>query len=149
MESELSREKVIDDLYLFLRTLYHYERSIARRYGLNYQEIYLLQNLRRNSSERLTEIANLLDVPMFAASRLVERLLEKKLVDKEKNAHDRRSISVSLLPEGERIVRVIEQESYERIRQGSHDLSQEKFAEMLGVVERLYQVLGIPERLVR
>ena len=126
MVKNLPREKVENDLYLFLRTIYHYERNIAAMFGLDYQEIYLLQSLRRASPQRLTDISLVLDIPMFTASRLVERLAQKKLIRKEKGAADRRSISVSLLPEGEKTVRAIEKESYERIVQNSDHLSDEK-----------------------
>jgi len=148
MEPDVSQEKVIDDLYLFLRTVYHYERNIARRFDLNYQEIYLLQSLRRSSPQRLTEIARVLDIPMFAASRLVGRLLKNHLVAKEKGAHDRRSISVSLLPEGEKIVQTIETDSYAQILKGTSEMSKDEFSGLLRMVEKLYRILGLPADLV-
>ena len=100
MTVKISREKVDNDLYLILRTIYHYERSISTRFGLDYEEIYLLQSLRRTSPQRLTEIATMLNIPMFSASRLVGRLAKNSLVSKEKGTKDKRSLSVRLLPAG-------------------------------------------------
>jgi len=145
MVKNLPREKVENDLYLFLRTIYHYERNIAAMFGLDYQEIYLLQSLRRASPQRLTDISLVLDIPMFTASRLVERLAQKKLIRKEKGAADRRSISVSLLTEGEKMVRAIEKESYERIMQNSDHLSDEDLASLFRMTEKIYELLGIPK----
>ena len=149
MDKKPSQQKVVDDIYLFLRTIYHYERNIAARFGLDYQEIYLLQNLRRVSPQRLTEIARVLDIPMFSASRLVERLVQKKLITKEKGVEDRRSISVSLLPEGEKVVGLVEQDSYERIMDSAKEMSKEDFASLLQMSERLHQVLGVSKSVIQ
>jgi DNA-binding MarR family transcriptional regulator len=116
---------------------------------LDYQEIYLLQNLRRVSPQRLTEIARVLDIPMFSASRLVERLVQKKLITKEKGVEDRRSISVSLLPEGEKVVGLVEQDSYERIMDSAKEMSKEDFASLLQMSERLHQVLGVSKSVIQ
>lgn len=145
MSNKVSREKVDNDLYTFLRTIYHYERSISSQFDLDYQEIYLLQSLRRTSPQRLTEIANTLEIPMFTASRLVGRLMEKNFLTKVKGSQDRRSISVSLLPKGEEIVQAIEAESFKRIQENTTDMSDEELNSLLTMAEKLYEILGIPQ----
>ena len=149
MAKSISREKVVDDLYLFLRTIYHYERNIAAKFGLDYQEIYCLQSLRRSSPQRLTEIAATLEVPMFTASRLVGRLVEKGLITKGKGSQDRRSISVSLQPKGEDLVNAIEAHSFKLIQENSGDLNDEEVNSLLTLSEKLYRVLGVPQAQVK
>jgi DNA-binding MarR family transcriptional regulator len=149
MKQTISREKVDNDLYTFLRTIYHYERNIAAKFGLDYQEIYCLQSLRRVSPQRLTEIANTLEVPMFTASRLVGRLVEEEYLTKVKGSHDRRSISISLLPKGEEVVKAIEEDSYNNILKQSENLNDEGFAALFAMAETLYKVLGVPEARVK
>jgi DNA-binding MarR family transcriptional regulator len=144
MAKNISREKVEDDLYLFLRTIYHYERNIAVQFDLDYQEIYLLESLRRESPQRLTEIARRLDIPMFSASRLVARLAQMELVSKDKSSGDRRSISVQLLSKGKQTIRAIDSDSYSRILNNSTDWSQTDFDSLFRMAEKLYEVLGIP-----
>lgn len=144
MGQPIAREKVDDDLFMFLRTIYHYERNIAAQFGLNYQEIYLLQTLRRKSPQCLTDIAKVLDIPMFSASRLVERLVKQKLLTKEKDSRDRRSIQLTLLPEGEKIVERIAEDSYTRITQNLQNLDEKNVDSLFHTTEILYQVLGIP-----
>jgi DNA-binding MarR family transcriptional regulator len=139
----IAREKVDDDLFLFLRTIYHYERNIAAQFGLNFQEIYLLQTLRRKSPQCLTDIANVLDIPMFSASRLVGRLIKQGLLAKEKDPKDRRSILLTLLPEGEKIVQRIMDDSYTRIMQNIQNIDEEKVDSLFRTTQILYQVLGI------
>jgi DNA-binding MarR family transcriptional regulator len=149
MNKKISREKVDNDLYLFLRTIYHYERNIAAQFGLDYQEIYLLQSLRRSSPQRLTEIAKTLEVPMFTASRLVGRLVANHLITKEKGLQDRRSISITLLPKGEEVVHAVESESYKRILQNTAAMSNEEVEALFRTAEKMYEVLGIPANRVQ
>lgn len=144
MGQPIARQKVDDDLFMFLRTIYHYERNIAAQFGLNYQEIYLLQTLRRKSPQCLTDIAKVLDIPMFSASRLVERLVKQKLLTKEKDSRDRRSIQLTLLPEGEKIVERIAEDSYTRITQNLQNLDEKNVDSLFRTTEILYRVLGIP-----
>jgi DNA-binding MarR family transcriptional regulator len=149
MDKKISREKVNNDMYLFLRTIYHYERNIAAQFGLDYQEIYLLQSLRRRSPQRLTEIAATLDIPMFTASRLVARLVQMEMVSKRKGVSDRRSISVELLAQGEKVVCEVEEKSYTLIMQNSAQMSDSDFESLLRMVEKIYEILGIPENKVQ
>jgi DNA-binding MarR family transcriptional regulator len=149
MDKKISREKVNNDMYLFLRTIYHYERNIAAQFGLDYQEIYLLQSLRRRSPQRLTEIAATLDIPMFTASRLVARLVQMEMVSKRKGVSDRRSISVELLAQGEKVVCEVEEKSYTLIMQNSAQMSDSDFESLLRMVEKIHEILGIPENKVQ
>jgi DNA-binding MarR family transcriptional regulator len=92
----------------------------------------------------LTDIAKVLDIPMFSASRLVERLVKQKLLTKEKDSRDRRSIQLTLLPEGEKIVERIAEDSYTRITQNLQNLDEKNVDSLFRTTEILYQVLGIP-----
>jgi DNA-binding MarR family transcriptional regulator len=149
MKQTISREKVDNDLFIFLRTIYHYERNIAAKFGLDYQEIYCLQSLRRVSPQRLTEIATTLEVPMFTASRLVGRLVEEEYITKVKGSRDRRSISISLLPKGENVVKAIEEDSYQNILQHADNLNEEGLNTLFSMAETLYEVLGVPQARVK
>ena len=144
MNKLISKEKVVNDLYLFLRTMYHFERNIAAQFGLDYQEIYLLQNLRRTSPQRLTEIAKTLEIPMFTASRLVGRLVQEKFITKEKGSLDRRSISITLLPRGEEVVGAVESQCYTSILHNTAEMSNEDVDSLLRMAEKMYEVLGVP-----
>jgi len=149
MTVKISREKVDNDLYLILRTIYHYERSISTRFGLDYEEIYLLQSLRRTSPQRLTEIATMLNIPMVSASRLVGRLAKNSLVSKEKGTKDKRSLSVRLLPAGEKMVKAIEKESYELIVENSKDMTKAELDSLYSMAETVYKVLGLPKHVIK
>lgn len=147
--SKIPRERIDDDLSLVLRAIYHFERNLTEQFGLDYQEIYALQYLRRCPSLRLTEIARELNVPMFKASRLVDRLAGQSLVEKLKGDKDRRSLSVSLLPAGEKVVVEIEASSYQRISENTRNMTDNEVLQLMHLAEQLHQYLGVSERVIK
>jgi DNA-binding MarR family transcriptional regulator len=145
--ANLSREKVDEDLYLVMRTIFHYERGLENQFGLGYEEIYVLQYLRRNPKAHLFEISEELNLPMFKCSRLVSRLVERKLVSKSQDKEDRRGIQIVLLPDGEKMVQRIEDFSFERVNKNLHAMGTEDTTRLLTTIEKLPIWLGISEKI--
>ncbi len=145
---KLQRSQIDDELYLVLRTIYHYERKVAAQFGLDFQQIYVLQYLRRNADARLTAIADEMELPMFAASRLVSRLKEDGYLEREQDAADRRSQRIFLLEKGEAVLQAIEAASYARIMANIHEFPETQVAELVNLAEKLHVVLGVTDKVV-
>lgn len=148
MTVKLQRSQIDDELYLVLRTVYHYERSIAEKYGLDFQQIYALQFLRRNPNARLTEVAEELELPMFAASRLISRLAENDYLAREQDSQDRRNQHIRILEKGEAVLQAIETASFDRIMANIDGFPQQEIAELVGVAQKLHVVLGVTARVI-
>jgi DNA-binding MarR family transcriptional regulator len=138
---------VDEDLYRVLRTVFHYERSLEHQFGLGYEEIYVLQYLRRHPQAHLNEVSHELELPMFKCSRLISRLVEKKLVSKSQDATDRRGIQIVLLPAGEKVVANIEDFSYDRVNQNTCKMEPEETARVLQMIEKLDCWLGVSDKI--
>jgi DNA-binding MarR family transcriptional regulator len=145
--TNLPRSKVDEDLYLVMRTVFHYERGLEDRFDLGYEEIYVLQYLRRHPQVHLNDVSREMELPMFKCSRLISRLVEKKLVTKSQDATDRRGIQIVLLPEGEKIVKNIEEFSYNRINENSQGLDDEETTRLLQMIENIDRWLGVSEKI--
>lgn len=146
MITQFSRSQVDEELYLVLRTIFHYERSINSKVGLDYQQIYALQFLRRNDNARLTEIAAELELPMFTTSRMIDRLEAKGYLSKEQDTKDRRNLHIHLQPAGEAILKMIEDSSFERISQNVEKLDHKEIEELMGLAQKLHVILGVSEK---
>jgi DNA-binding MarR family transcriptional regulator len=142
-----SRTKVDEDLYLVLRSLYHYEHGLAARFGLDYEEIYALQYLRRNPQVHLNDVARELDLPMFKCSRMISRLEEMKLVSKVQDDPDRRNIRIALRPDGEKMVADIEDFCYHRIDENARTLGGDKSSILVKLAENLPLILGVADKI--
>jgi DNA-binding MarR family transcriptional regulator len=147
--TRLTRDQIDDDLYLLLRTIYHYEKLLESKTGLDFQKLYLLLHLVNESPLRLTEVAKELNIPMFSASRLVDRMVSLGLVGKVQDESDKRSISISLQPQGRALIDDLEHRSYDRIQKNFGDLKDDDFNLVMQVVEKLHRILEVSEKVTK
>jgi len=141
----ISRPHLDALLFHFLKRIYRWERSIKADYGLNYQEIYLLQHLREYSPCRVSDIAEELRIPRFKATRLVSRLAQQEMLDKQKDAADQRVVMVSLLPNGDQVLSRIEENSFHLISENAARLSDEEIKAFLLAAANIDKILNLPE----
>jgi DNA-binding MarR family transcriptional regulator len=144
---KLDRKTADELLYRSLRAVYHFERNLVERFGLGYQEIYLLQLLRRRESARIGEIASALGVPVFSTTRLVQRLEGLGYVSKKRDETDRRGVEVRLEPAGDAFVGQIEAHNFSLIVGSTATLSPAEQAAFVTVARNLDGVLGVGDRI--
>ncbi len=144
MLNQISKRQIDEILFQFLKQIYHYERELDARLGLNYQQICLLQFLRRCASARISEIAETLQTPLFQATRLVDRLVERGYLLKERGQNDRREVFVSILPCGEEALQQVETYTYHLILANAGQLSEEELRGFLLAATNIHKILGAP-----
>lgn len=148
--AKIQQNVITETLYLGLRSLYHYEREIETEFGLNFSQVYALQHLRRHSPLNLNQIAVELNIPMFSASRMIDALVKKNLVEKHKGrAADGRCVTINLLPAGEKITQEIEKSSYERVTAHTTGLSDSEAVQLLNFIEKFHVFLGVTEKVIK
>lgn len=142
----ISRKTADDLLYRSLRAAYHFERSLVERFGLGYQEIYLLQLLRRRESARVGDIAAALGIKIFTTTRLVQRLEILGYVSRERDEKDRRVVWVKLEPKGDLCVDAIETGNFRLIVNSTSRLSTPVQRAFLLAAQNLDRALGVEDR---
>ena len=135
----------MSNLFQFLKHIYHWERELHARFGLTYQEIYLLQHLRRVSQARVSDLAAELRIPLFQATRLVNRLAALQYLAKRKVADDRRSVIVSLLPGGESVLGGVEESNYRILLSNASLLMDEAVHSALQTAAGIGAILHLPD----
>ena len=143
--NSIPQPQIDELLFEVLKHIYRWEREVYARFGLTYQEIYLLQYLRKVTSSRVSDLAVELRIPLFQTTRLVNKLAEKKYLSKQKVADDRRSVMVSLLPEGEAAIRSVEENSYRIILSNASALTNEEIQSALLTASDIGKILRIPD----
>lgn len=108
----MTSEAIDRCLYVFMQTSYHFEMQERRLFDLSWQDIYLLQVLRRSQDRRITQLGTKLELKKYQISRLVSRLENLGLVRRTGVPDDRRNVEVELLPAGQQ--RLSDIEAYHR-----------------------------------
>lgn len=146
IENSIARPQVDELLFQFMKRIYRWEREIDAVFGLDYQQIYLLQHLRKASPARVSEISRELQIPLFKTTRLISHLAEQEYLVKTKIKDDKRVVMVSILPKGEEVLSTIEERSYHIISENSKLLSEEEIKAFVFAASNIDRILEIPQK---
>jgi len=141
--SDLPRQQMEELLYQALRAIYLFERVEIERFGLNYQQIYLLKFLKRKSPFRISDIAGELRIPAFSATRLIKELESKKLLLRSRDIKDRRNIFIRLSPAGEDMIRRIEFNIINTVISTLGNYGWDELRVIIDLVKNLDVILGV------
>ncbi len=138
---DVPRKDIDALLFNALRAVYQFQNSKVRRFGLNYEDVYLLQFLRINPGVRISDIAAEMNIPVSTATRVLDRLQKRDLIQREKYRPDRRNILISLKPKGNTIVQQVEDHTYELVSRNLKDYTEEDIRAFINTARHLHRVL--------
>ncbi len=141
----MEREQVDRLLFDFLRTIYLFEKREEARFNLTWQEIFLLQTLRFDGDKKISELAAVLKVPLFRASRLVDRLEKLGHVRKDATDKDKRVRYAVITEEGIRIVKAVEEYNWTTVKERIDLLAPEELDILVRSIPKMKLLLGLAE----
>lgn len=142
MDIQLDRDEIDETLFQALRAIYQFERDKVRTFGLTFEEIYLLQFLRRRSPLRVSELADEMKIPISTLSRSIGRLQKRGLVTRRQDPQDKRIMLVSLLSKGEKTVLDVEEHSFEMIMKNLAEFKAQDIAAFVQTARQLNTILS-------
>lgn len=131
-------------LFQALRAVYQFERTKVERFSLTYEEIYLLQYLRRKSPARMQAVSLEMKKPISTATRLMDRLEKRRLIRREKAPEDGRGIRVFLTQEGEATVRAVEDHTRTVVTTNLARFNEAQVAAFIETARHLGRILSVP-----
>jgi DNA-binding MarR family transcriptional regulator len=141
--SRISREEIDEVLFNSLRAVHKFELAKVAKFGLNYEAIFLLQFLRRNSPARMSEIADEMNLPVSTATRMVDRVETRGLISRKKDRKDKRIILVSLKSKGEKVVRELEDHTFDIISKNLVEFNEDKIRSFIETAEYMEKILSV------
>ncbi|MBI9089623.1 MAG: MarR family transcriptional regulator [Desulfobacterium sp.] len=143
--SQIPRQEFDDTLFRCFRAIYQFEQAKVHGFGLNYDAIFLLQFLRRQSPARMSAIAQEMQIPISTATRMVDRLVAKGVISRQRASGDKRIMLVSLEPSGERLVQAVEDHSFEILNHNLADVDDADIKAFFETARLMEKILKIPE----
>jgi DNA-binding MarR family transcriptional regulator len=94
-------------ILMALRHIMHfvdsYSRQLATEYKITGPQLICLYSIVKNGPLTLSELGKLVSLSMSTANGIVDRLEQKKLVQRERKDHDRRKVIITATDEGEKL----------------------------------------------
>lgn len=81
----------------------HIRRITAEQFGISVEQFHILRHIRRGHSS-VSELAEAKQISRAAVSQAMNALVEKELVSRRRNPHDRRHVELTLTESGERLL---------------------------------------------
>ena len=90
-----------------------------------------------------------LQISIPSSTRLVDRLVRKRLVDRRESAEDRRLVQLSVTDQGRQALALVHQARVVKFEHTLRDMTAEERTQLLGLLERLLQSVLSDEQTVR
>src|SRR5579863_5159393 len=91
-----------------LRRFLHFSEQAARAVGLEPQQHQLLLTLKGLPEQRMAtvgELAERLKIQHHSAVELIDRMMERDLLERSRDENDQRRVIISLTPNGDKVLR--------------------------------------------
>jgi len=138
-----NRDTIEDFLFHVLRTFYQFERIEVSKFDLSFDLIYILKCLRRMTSIRISDLADEMKIQVFTATRHIDQLEKKGLVQRNRDKADKRNILVSITARGKAMVKKIESHAFGLVAENMTDYSTEDVLLLINTVRKIDSMLGI------
>ena len=142
---KISRQEFDAVIIRCFRAIYKFKQAKVRQFGLNFDAIFLLQFLRRNSPSTMGAISRELQMPISTATRMVDRLIAKDVISRKKDPKDKRIMLVSLEPEGEHMVQAVEDNSFDIISENLTSFDTAEIRGFFNTALSMGKILEIPD----
>lgn len=114
----------LSDAFKGVRELWH---ALITRHGLNVSHLFALKHLQRHGASTMSQLTEALNVTHGACTSVVDRLSAEQLVERHQTPNDRRVVQVTLTPQGEAILRSLNEQSKAHFATMLADLSTDDY----------------------
>jgi len=124
-EITLSQYQSLAEFRYQLRRFLHFSEQAARSVGLEPQQHQLLLTLKglpQGRSATVSEVAERLQIQHHSTVELIDRMVDKNLLERSRDENDQRKVIIHLTPYGEEVLRKLSLLHRTELRSSGPDL---------------------------
>lgn len=141
----MDKAQVNDALFAFLQAIYKFEQMELAKFSISWQEMLLLKQLLNTNDFSMGYTTDLLGIKPFQATRLVDGLVKKELLQRFEKESDRRVKSIQITDKGKAVIAQIDDFHFQVIEKASGNLGPERTQAILMMMFQLEELLGLKE----
>jgi len=138
--------QVLDAIRRIVRALRLSSQSARRQVGLNGAQVFVLQRLSGGRAMSVNELAERTLTHQSTVSVVVQRLVDKGLVQRTRSAADGRRLELSLTEAGRKVLRQAPNAAQEQIVQALHRMGDRSRGELAVLLTKLVQTIGLEDQ---
>jgi DNA-binding MarR family transcriptional regulator len=133
----------LDGIRRIVQTLRVSARTAERTLGVSGAQLFVLHSLAEAPAASLNDLAERTFTHQSSVSVVVERLVRRRLVSRERSAEDGRRIVLSLTPAGRRVLEAAPEIAQIRLISALRALSPRERRELARTLGRLGEAMGV------
>lgn len=145
-------ESIADDILRairrILRATAQHSRNLGRDGNLSVPQLLCLRKISESTRERpvtVAAVAAAVQLSNPTVSRILDRLESAQLVTRERSTSDRRSVVLSLTPQGKRCLKRLPPALHEQFLSRLHKLPKRRQRELLAALQQIVELMGAGE----
>lgn len=135
-------DRLVELLPRLMMEITRYEHNYVTAGKITIPQLLMLEHLSHLKESKMNELAVEINVSFSAATGMIDRLLEQKLVNRKRGEHDRRTVLVSITAKGKRIVDEVYAQKRDGIIELFSHLTSEERSQYIRILEKLVQNLS-------
>ena len=104
-------------------------------------EIFAMLLINKNGEITMTELADYINSPMSTANGIIERLVKKGYIIRDRSDFDRRIVILRLTEEGAQLIDSLKEHITKYLKMVLEELSDEEIQLMVGIIYKIIHVL--------
>jgi DNA-binding MarR family transcriptional regulator len=144
--STQTTRRVLDALRRVVQSLRLSARAAETDLGLSGAQLFVLQKLSEERSLSVNDLAERTLTHQSSVSVVAARLVEKRLVARQRSAGDARRLELSITPKGRAMLRQSPLAAQERLLNGLTQMSERQRGQLAALLERLNEGAGLSEQ---
>ena len=149
MSYKIEKSTIDSALYSFLKSTYLFQKRELALFGINWDEVYLLQLLLLHPGIQVTKLSEKMDNKKFVTSRMISRLEDDGLVIKNSLQSDKRIVNVYITDKGRETIANIEAYNYKIISSQFDKIPETTMRLILDSISKLDEFLDLDNQLTR
>ena len=149
MSYKIEKSTIDSALYSFLKSTYLFQKRELALFGINWNEVYLLQLLLLHPGIQVTKLSEKMDNKKFVTSRMISRLEDDGLVIKNSLQSDKRIVNVYITDKGRETIANIEAYNYKIISSQFDKIPETTMRLILDSISKLDEFLDLDNQLTR
>lgn len=126
-----------------LQAVYHFERYKEKYFGITYELYYALTLIHSTKKQTITGLANAMEIPLHKATRIVQRLHAKRLVERKTSLKDKRVVYVVPTQKGKQCLNDIEDFCFSTVMNNVASMSEDELSLLIHAAANIPEILRI------
>lgn len=135
-------EHAIVALRRISRAIDLHSRALSQKHGLTGPQLTTLREIARVGPISAGDLARSVHLSQATITGILSRLERRAFIARNRSEHDRRSVLVSITPEGRNMVEAVPSPLQDRLREEFVKLDDWEQTNMLSALQRIAQMMG-------